>query len=491
MSELHYCSARSLARQLADGTLSSESLVQGFLSRIARLNPGINAVIALNSKAALARARVLDTMAAQGQIVGPLHGLPMTIKDTWEVAGMPTTAGAPELRDHHASRHADVVQRLVDAGAVLIGKTNVPLYGSDVQTYNDVYGVTHNPRNRAHTPGGSSGGAAAALAAGFTPAEVGSDVGGSIRIPAHFNGVFGHKPTRDIVSLRGHIPGTPGTESQADLVEGGPLARTADDLAFILKVIAGPRSIESGYWRLELPECPHANLESFRVGTWFDDSHCPVDDSIRTHYDVLATKLEGLGAKIVLPEHPLLSLEQILPVYFNLLGAILSVSLTAQQRYELLWLERLMPVARPFLALSHSMEEYAHGTNEPFHDYFIHHEQREKMRVELMSLFEDIDVLLTPVSPTTAIRHDQTMPVSRRRIIVNGKSRPYTDQFCWIALATVLGLPATSVPIGLDDSGLPVNIQVIGAPGTDLTTIKFAELLENAGLSGFVPPQGY
>lgn len=491
MSELHYCSVRSLAQKVAEGTISSETLVKSFLGRIAKLNPGINAVVALNSNAALARSRVLDAMAAQGEITGPLHGVPMTIKDTWEVAGMPTTAGAPELRGHQASRHADVVQRLVDAGAVIIGKTNVPLYGSDIQTYNDVYGVTHNPRNRAHTPGGSSGGAAAALAAGLTPAEVGSDVGGSIRIPAHFNGVFGHKPTRDIVSLRGHIPGTPGTESQADLVEGGPLARTADDLAFILKIIAGPRMIESRYWRLELPECPHEKLSDFRVGTWFEDPNCPIDRSIQAHYDRLCLNLQSLGSEVGIPEHPLLSLERILPVYFNLLGAILSVSLTNQQRYELLWLERLMPVARPFLALGHYMEEYAHGTNEPFHDYFIYHEQREKMRVDLMSLFDEIDILLTPVSPTTAIPHDRTMPVSRRRITVNATSRPYTDQFCWIALATLLGLPATSVPIGLDDRGLPINIQVIGAPGMDLTTIHFAGLLEKAGLSGFIKPKGY
>jgi amidase len=491
MSELHYCSARSLARMAAQGAITSESLVKSFLDRIAKFNPGINAVIALNTNAALARARELDAMTARGQTAGPLHGVPMTLKDTWEVVGMPTTAGAPELRDYQASRHADVAQRLVDAGAVIIGKTNVPLYGSDVQTYNEVYGVTHNPRNTAHTPGGSSGGAAAALAAGFTPIEVGSDVGGSIRIPAHFNGVFGHKPTRDIVSLRGHIPGSPGTESQADLVEGGPLARTADDLAFALQIIAGPRTIEDRYWRLELPPCPHQDLRDFRIGAWFDDPHCPIDKSIRTHYDRLCAHLEGLGSKPVEPRHRLLHLERILPVYFNLLGAILSVSLTAQQRYELLWLERLMPVARPFLALSHSMEEYAHGTNEPFYDYFVHHEQREKMRVEVMSLFDDIDILLTPVSPTTAIPHDQSMPVSRRRIMVNGRSRPYTDQFCWIALATLLGLPATSVPVGLDERGLPVNIQVIGAPGADLTTIKFAELLEHAGLAGFSRPKGY
>lgn len=491
MSDLHYCSARSLARKIARRDVTSVSLVESFLDRIGKFNPILNAVVVHDAQAALTRARELDAATERGESLGPLHGVPMTLKDTWELVGMPTTAGSPDLREHYAARSADVAQKLLDAGAVIMGKTNVPLYGSDVQTYNEVYGVTHNPRDLARTPGGSSGGAGAALAAGFTPVEVGSDVGGSIRIPAQCNGVFGHKPTRDIVSLRGHIPGPPGSESQLDLVEAGPLARTADDLALALGIIAGPRQIESRYWRLELPLCRKQRLSDFRVGTWLEDDHCPTDETILASYQDLCSQLQQAGVSMFTPGHPLLSLEQILPVYFNLLGAVLSISLTPQQRYELLWQERLMPVAKPFLTLSHSIEEYAHGTNETFYDYFAHYEEREKMRVSIMSLFEDVDVLLTPVAPTTAIPHDHSMPLSRRRITVNGSSRPYTDQFCWIALATLLGLPATSVPVGWDEQGLPINIQVIGAPGMDMTTIRFAELLEQAGLAGFRKPAGY
>lgn len=491
MSELHYRSARSLAENIARGQITSEALVRSFMDRIARFNPSINAVVTLDPVGAISRARQRDAETACGALRGPLHGLPMTLKDTWEVAGMVSTAGAPELSEHRPKRHADIAQKLTDAGAVIIGKTNVPLYGSDLQTYNELYGVTRNPRDLTLTPGGSSGGASAALAAGLTPIEVGSDVGGSIRIPAHFNGIFGHKPTRDIVSLRGHIPGSPGSESQLDLVEAGPLARTADDLALVLEVIAGPRAIEKRYWRLQLPPCHHQTLADFRIGCWLEDRHCPLDRRVQKAYDRFFRKLKARGVTPTTPQHPLLQMERILPVYFNLLGAVLSISLTAQQRNELRWLERLLPVARPFVTLGHSIQEYVHGANEPFFDYFAHAEQREQMRVSLMSLFNEIDVLLTPISPTTAIPHDQSMPISRRRISVNGGHRPYTDQFCWIALATLLGLPATSVPIGLDDQGLPVNIQVIGAPGCDLTTIRFAELLERNGLSGFIRPRGY
>ncbi|MAM00540.1 MAG: amidase [Alteromonadaceae bacterium] len=490
MTDLYYASAQSLAQKLARGEITSERLVNAFLDRIDQRNPDINAVIALNADA-LTRARELDAARARGEIAGPLHGLPMTLKDVWEVVGMATTAGAVELKEHQATRNADVAQRLLDAGAVILGKTNVPIYASDIQTYNDIFGITRNPRDLERTSGGSSGGAAAAVTAGFTPVEVGSDVGGSIRIPCHYNGIFGHKPTRDIVSLRGHIPGASGNESQADLVEAGPIARTASDLAFILKVIAGPRTIEAGYWQLKLPEPQQTTLREYRIGTWFSDPHCPVDDSVLDCYEAFCKNLEPHGIQIREAKHPLLSLERILPVYFNLLGAILSVSLTTQQRYEILWLDRLISLAKPFLALSHSIEQYTHGTNEPYYDYYVHHEQREKMRIEMMSLFEEIDILLTPITPTTAIHHDHSMPVSRRRITVNGEPRPYTDQFCWIALATLLGLPSTSVPIGLDKDGMPVNIQVIGAPGTDLTNIHFAQLLEDAGLAGFQRPKNY
>ncbi|BES72002.1 amidase [Marinobacter nanhaiticus D15-8W] len=491
MSEIHYRSAGELIDELKTGRLSSVALTQALIDRIKTLNPHINAVVTLAENEALKQAAEADARRDRGETLGPLHGLPMTLKDTWEVAGLHCVAGAPAMKDYIPQRHADMVERLVNAGAIVLGKTNTPLYAMDIQSFNRVFGTTSNPYNRDHTPGGSSGGAAAALAAGLTPLEVGSDLAGSIRTPAHFCGIFGHKPTRDLVSMRGHIPGPPGTESQPDLVEGGPMARTAGDLERLLKVIAGPRPIEARNWALNLEAPRIESLEQARIGLWLEDTLCPVDNTLTTAYRHLAQALENEGALVAQPEHKLLDLKQILPAYYNLMGTLVSASLRPPQRRQLAWVSRLEPVLRRFTPMTACIGEYSRGVNQPAHRLAIWRETREKMRVQIDALFQEYDVLLTPITPTTAIQHDHEGQAFSRRITVNGQQRPYLDQFCWIALATLLGLPATSVPVGLTNDGLPFNIQVIGAPGADLTTIRFAELMEKAGLAGFRKPEGY
>ncbi|WP_228152538.1 amidase [Marinobacter profundi] len=488
---LHYRSARQLLTALASGELTSEALVATLFERFDRHNGDVNAVVTLDRDGALARARRADELRAAGDLIGPLHGLPLTLKDTWEVAGMACTAGAPAMADYHPHHHADIAQWLEDAGAIIIGKTNVPLYAMDIQSYNKLFGVTTNPYNRDHTSGGSSGGAAAALAAGLTPLEVGSDLAGSIRTPAHFCGVFGHKPTRDLVSMRGHIPGPPGTLSQPDLVEGGPLARTADDLELLLNVIAGPRPLESRSWQLAMAPSRLGALNEARVGLWLEDPLCPVDHELVEGYRNFAAKLEQQGALVAEARHPLLDMAHILPAYFNLLGSLISASLTPAQRRQMAWIGRLEPLLRRLAPMTHGVRDYARAVNQPVHQWLSWNETREKMRGQIDELFQEFDVLLTPITPTTAIRHDHSHPPTKRTIMVNGRKRAYMDQFCWIALATLLGLPATSVPVGRSREGLPYSIQVIGAPGMDLTTIGFASLLEKAGLAGFHPPEGF
>ncbi|MDX1587484.1 MAG: amidase [Oleiphilaceae bacterium] len=491
MKEWHYESARKTAAALASGELSSERLTRSLLQRIEVLNGPINAVVA-TAEDALEQARAADQALARGEPRGPLHGLPLTLKDVWEVTGMSCTAGAPALKDYVPRRHADGVQRLVDAGAIILGKTNVPLYASDTQTYNRVYGVTRNPHDPARTPGGSSGGSAAALAAGFTPLEMGSDVGGSIRTPAHFCGVYGHKPSRDIVSLRGHIPGPPGTLSQPDLAEGGPMARSADDLAFMLEIVAAPRPHEGPQWQLALPPCHLSDLSQVRVATRFRDPLTPIANDISERYQTLAGELEARGALVSHCQEPLLDHESLLPLYYNLLGSLIGTGLKTKQRRQMRRNLSLMKLFRKWLTLTHGIDQYAEGINQSNLAWLSKHEQREKLRASLVEkVFAGADVLLTPVAPVTAIKHDHSMPMFRRTITVNGQSRPYTDKMNWIALATLLGLPATSAPIGVDDQGLPVNVQIIGAPGQDLTTIGFAHLLEQAGLSRFRVPKGY
>ncbi|MDX1599068.1 MAG: amidase [Marinobacter sp.] len=488
---LHYRPAHELVQELTNGTLTSESVTQHFLNQIRDHNDTINAVVTLDEKQALKRARAADEKRASGSPLGPLHGLPLTVKDTWEVAGMTCTAGAPALRDHRPQHHADVIQRLEDAGAIILGKTNVPIYATDLQSYNKLFGVTNNPFNRDHTPGGSSGGAAAALAAGMTPLEVGSDLAGSIRTPAHFCGVFGHKPTRALVSFRGHIPGPPGTQSRPDLAEGGPLARTARDLALLLNVIAGPTPLEARSWSVDMAPPTLTSLDQARVGLWLEDPLCPVEDELTKGYRKLGQELEKRGALVAEARHPLLNLEHILPPYFNLLGSLLSTSLKPAQRRQMLWVARLERWLKLLGPLTPFIGEYGRGVNQPIHQWIAVSETREKMRAEIDGLFEEFDVLLTPITPTTAIRHDHSHPVFKRRIAVAGQPRAYMDQFCWIAFATLLGLPATSVPVGRSKEGLPFNVQVIGAPGKDLTTIRFAEMLEKEGLASFSPPPGF
>ena len=269
------------------------------------------------------------------------------------------------------------------------------------------------------------------------------------------------------------------------------MARCSQDLELLLKVIAGPRPAESQSWALNMEPASLENLSQARVGLWLDDPLCPIEEELSQGYRGLAGKLEEHGALVAMGRHKLLNLEHVLPVYFNLLGSLLATSLKPSQRRQMKWIARLDKWLKLFGPVTPFIGEYARGVNQAAHQWAIWNEMREKMRNEIETLFEEFDVLLTPITPTTAIRHDHSQPVFKRQITVAGQPRAYMDQFCWIALATVLGLPATSVPIGRTEAGLPFNIQVIGAPGKDLTTIRFGQLLEEAGLAGFRPPKGF
>jgi amidase len=477
--------AHVLLGQMRERALTAADLLERHAARLAQVNPAINAVVATNLDAARARARAADAALARGESWGPLHGLPMTIKDTLEVEGMPTTSGAPALKDYRPKHNAPAVQKLVDAGAVIFGKTNVPLYGGDVQAFNKVYGTTRNPWNLERTSGGSSGGAAAALAAGLTSLELGSDIGGSIRTPAHFCGVYGHKPSSGIVSSRGHIPGPPGTVHEADMVAVGPLARSASDLALALSVVAGPVPPASAGWRLELPRPRHASLAMYRVHAWLDDPYCPVDPAVRSVLEAAVEKIRAAGCRVTTGAPAGVSLAEIYEHYFALLCAVFGGGLP-QKLYDRArlagafhaWLGRdRVNTAAGFLSratLSHR-------------DWVRLHERRERLRLALEGFFGDTDVLLMPVTRTTAPVHLQDGTPYERLITVDGRSEPYASQFVWIALATLAGLPATSAPVGHAADGLPVGLQITGGHLQDLTTIDFARLLA-AQTGGFTPP---
>src|SRR5437016_3031722 len=278
--------ARQLEDELRAQRLSSRELLDTYLKRIDQLDPPINAVVTLDRERAYAASARADDAAVRGDWLGPLHGLPITIKDAIEVSGLRSTGGATELAEYVPTVDAPSVARLKSAGAIVFGKTNVPRWSGDVQTFNHLFGTTNNPWSLDRVPGGSSGGPAAAVACGFTAFELGTDIGGSVRIPAHCCGVFGLKPSYGVMSQRGYLDHVGGGTTDADINVFGPIARSADDLGLLLDVLGGPAPEDAVAWRLDLPAALGSSLSDYRIGLWLDDPDCAVD---REYEDVLQT----------------------------------------------------------------------------------------------------------------------------------------------------------------------------------------------------------
>jgi len=470
-----FATAGQAVLALRSGNVSCGELLESQLERIAAHNAALNAVVTLGADLARAQARNLDDNPGLMRDA-PLRGLPATIKDSYETAGMLTTCGAPQWKRHIPVAHAEAVQRLVDAGMVLTGKTNVPIYAGDLQTDNLLFGATRNPWDPSRTSGGSSGGAAAAVAAGLTPFELGSDIGGSIRIPAHFCGVYGHKATYGLVPMRGHLPPPPGSVSVADLGVGGPIARAADDLAFLLDILAGEEA-------QNLPPPRRRRIGEFRVAAWLDDADYPIDDEVRAPLEGALDALEHAGVRIDRLARPVASLKDNCDHYLRMLWPVTTAHLS-----EKAW-SRVQEAGRAAAPDSHRQRLAAysavgHG------DWLALHERRERTRVQWRQFFERYDVLLCPVGPVCAFPHDPGDDLMARTITVNGQERWYWDQLGWISLATLAYLPATSAPVGRSSAGLPVGIQVVGGHREDRTCIEFARLLADIA-GGFEPPPAF
>ncbi|OUS23717.1 hypothetical protein A9Q99_27155 [Gammaproteobacteria bacterium 45_16_T64] len=490
MPNIAYTSASELAQLIKNGELTSEEITSHFIERIKRYNPDINAVIASDFDNALALAKRADEQTKAGGKLGVLHGVPMTIKDSFEVVGMPTTSGSVRLKDHHAKQNATAVQRLIDAGAIILGKTNLPLFAGDLQSFNDIYGVTNNPWNHSRTPGGSSGGSAAALAAGLTPIELGSDIAGSIRTPSHYCGVFGHKSTQDIIPFKGHIPGLPGTLSTPDLAVVGPMARTANDLQLMLDVLVKDGELESSAWQLRLPKSTKKSPKSFKVLAWIDDPLCPIEPDLATRYKTIFDELRSKGVTVDegRPKH--INFVETYELYLNLLGSVMGLNQKDLQQQVISYTAGFLAKLGKYINSPPHLEHFIKGAGHSHFNWLKKNERREKLKAEFSQVFSEYDVILTPVTPFTAVPHDHSPIMPLRKVLSRGKLRHYTDHFPWISIATVFGLPATSVPVGKDRDGLPFNIQVIGNSFQDKTTIQFASIIES--LQGtFEPPETY
>lgn len=469
MTELHWKSTTELADDLAGGELSSREAVEHFAARIGELDGSINAVVLTDVDRALSEAAAIDESRARGEAVGPLAGVPMTVKDSFSTKGMTTTSGSPTLADHVPEEDAWPVAAVRGAGAVVIGKTNLPIWAGDLQSYNEVYGTTSNPYDTERTPGGSSGGSAAALAAGFTPLEIGSDIGGSIRFPAHMTGVSGHKPSYGIVPAHGQIPGPPGTLTLADLAVAGPMARTVADLEMALDLMTGPNRWDGPAWRLELPPSRGgADIAGFRVAAWLDDEHCPIDSESKMMLEAAVEALRGAGATVDDEARPAFSLQRVAATFHALLQAALSGGVTR---------ESIEHYAKD--TGTDSAAEARRSTAMRHREWLSNNERRLQMRRQWEEFFTSFDIALLPVAMLPAIKHDHSEPAVDRRLEVNGEERDYWEMTTWMAPAGACYLPATVVPIGLTTAGLPVGIQIVGPFLEDRTTLAFAKLVSD------------
>ena len=462
--DLAFAPAVELLAKLRARDVSARELTELYLGRIERLNPQLNAVVTLDAEGALARANELDRKREPG---GWLHGLPITIKDQFETAGLRTTCGAELYKDYVPKQNAAAVQRLVDAGAIVLGKTNLPAFAGDWQTYNDLFGTTNNPWDLSRTPGGSSGGSAAAVAAGLSALELGGDIGGSIRNPAAWCGVFGHKSSWGIIPFRGTLPAPPGTLSRTDVAAPGPIARSAEDLDLALNVLAAPDEWDTEAWRLELPPPRHQRIADYRIAVWIEDERYPIAADLQEAFAAVAESLVALGARVEYA-HPDVDLDELRMLRQQLVYPILALGLEE---------EAFAAEVERGRTLDPELDTYearrTRGAVQTHREWLRTNERRAQVRGEWARFFRDWDVCLVPPTPTVAIPHDHAEQ-AERTFELDGKQRPYWELGGWISLAGVAYLPSTVAPVGRSPEGLPIGVEIVGPYLEDRTGIFVA-----------------
>ena len=486
---LAFNSALSLAKMIRKKEISSRELTDYFINRIEHFDDDLNAVVVRDFERAREAADAADAALARGEILGSLHGLPMTIKESYDIAGLPTTRGNPDNKGFVATQDADAVARLKAAGAHFMGKTNLPLNLVDYQSFNDIYGTTNNPWDLKRTPGGSSGGSAAALSAGLTALEAGTDIAGSVRNPAHYCGVYGHKTTQGIVASGGRRLGT--IVAPSTLGVRGPMARSAEDLAASVDIIAGPEPLDRPGWRIDLPRPTRRTLADYRVAIWTDDERAPVSTQTADRVQAIGDRLATLGATVSDSARPEVDFGQVWRNYltmFRALGAsgVLDEEFPEFKKKAALYssddLSDSAVIAR---AAIHSIGQWSRLNNE-----------RELLRIAWRAFFDDWDILVCPTMPTPAFEHDhKPTEVSRdfwgrHTVTINGEEQPYFRQLFWAGIMNLSRLPSTVFPTGLSNKGLPIGLQAVGAEYDDHICIDFARLIAEE-FGGFLQPNGY
>jgi amidase len=480
---LHFRSASELGRLLRAGKITAQALLDQCLDQYARHNGALNAVIVTDIARARKAAAAADRRLRKGKPLGPFDGVPMTAKESFDWTGTPSTWGDPRFKDNIASADSVAITRLTGAGAVIYGKTNVPLMLADWQSFNAIYGTTNNPWDVKRSPGGSSGGSAAALATGMSALEIGSDIGASIRNPAHYCGVYGHKPTYGIVPYQGHL--LPGIVEPGDISVAGPLARSARDLAAMLKLLAGPVGVDARGFALTLPPARQKSLKEFRVAVMVTDTQSEVDLDVQ---DLLGKLTQFLGKrvkKLSTTARPQFSSKEAMDVYIALLRSATS---RRQSDQEFATNHQKVSASDPLddSYLTKMLRAYVLSHR----DWLRVNERRHQMRLLWDQFFEDWDVMICPAAASAAFPHDHEGERHERKITVNNKRVPTTDQLFWAGYSGCFYLPSTVAPMGLTPQGLPAGVQIITRQYGDYTSIRFAELLERE-YGGFVPPPGY
>ncbi|MFJ5261145.1 amidase [Streptomyces sp. NPDC088387] len=482
--EWTFQTAEDLAAALRAGEVTSVELTDEAIARIERDDKAVNAICVPDFDRARAAAHEADEARARGED-RPLLGIPVTVKESYNIAGLPTTWGMPPHRDFVPAEDAVQVSRLRSAGAVVLGKTNVPLGLQDIQSFNEIYGTTNNPWDHTRTAGGSSGGSAAALAAGFGPLSIGSDIAGSLRTPAHFCGVYAHKPTLGLLASRGSVPpAVPVLPVESDLAVVGPMARSARDLTLLLDVMAGPDPLTQGLaYELRLPPARHERLGDYRVLVLDDHPFIPTGSAVRAGVRRVADALSDAGARVEQHSDLLPDLAESALLYTQLLFAGFGA------RFPVETYEPLRDLAAGLDAEDRSLDAARlRGIVSSHRDWVGADARREFHRQGWRRFFAEFDAVVCPITPTPAFPHDHNPDGSARRIDIDGVEYPYWDQLGWAGVATMPGLPATAVPTGLSAEGLPVGVQLVGPMYEDRTPLRLAELLEEK-IGGFRSPK--
>ena len=447
--EVAFWSTTRQVEAIRKGEISSRELLELLIARIEKINPDLNAIITLDLEGARRLADEADAKLKDGELMGPLHGIPVTIKDALETKGLRSTGGASELHNNIPSKDAAVVAAVKEAGAIVFGKTNLPRWSGDFQAFNEMFGTTVNPWDSERVPGGSSGGAAAAVAAGLSSFEIGTDIGGSIRFPASFCGVFGHKPSWGVVPSTGYLDHEAGGTIEADVNVHGPIARSAGDLEMLLKVLVR----KDGPLVAALAPPPD-DVTNLKVAAWLDDSFCPVDKEVLTVMDEAVTSLEAAGVSVDREARP-----DVDPEEASSLG---------------LWLVSAAVVQSIAPETLEGLEVESASAKTSHRDWLVRCAEREIVRDKWAEFFDSFDAVIMPISFVPPFPHNQDGDFGTRTLICNGEERPYADLLRWTILTGMAYLPATTPPIGFDDDGLPISFQVVGPYGGDYTTIRLA-----------------